>query len=1120
MRLFKKELVKISLLIMIFLILLTTVFLNVNQAFFYLDNRLSDDTQLSTGNQNENLINAVIPHTNWITNEPVWSQPEQLTHPDINRNEFTAVQGPNNTYYCFWIKELRIFTNAIYISYLENFTTNEWSIPKQIIQIDSHISDLNVIVDENSTLHLGFISTRENIWQVSYISKKAQNNNWSSREVFARNSDYFYSNLVFSISNRVAVHLAWVSTKIGTSGITLDSSIQIITKNQTTELWGSTREFFSTENPLAFDIAVNQNNTVQIGIIKWDITFTGNLIVIANSENDTINWSSITQIASYVSRYGSIRIYPSLVTSGFHVLWNYEFSHKKIFHQELHHNGTTRTSAVQINQLSTDGYIAGIGENQTTSDLYIIYEEVLFSNSNIKQRKRNGGGLTWETAELISTDSQSFDPIFMQNYYSNTSEAVLLNLNKERLEARVFTKPTVFTNASAIIITSNYNTKGSLSVDSERTNHFVWQYIGQTGSDIYYQKKERNSSWEFQGSIMSEWKTGASNPRITVDSTDNLHCIFVADTNASGIDGLFYVTKNSNQDNWSNPLLVKIPESDAEDDNVYFLIDSLDTIHIVWTESTAIFQNKMMYSYKYNYQTVFTTEDILVNSGITYSILPNFVIDSFGTVHLIYTEGDRGSLVNEVDYRYKLSGQSWSTEEVIVASIDVDYVNPLLTVDSDDTLRLVFLQRYSTGNYLLSSAKLWQKPLLSSWSYHSTLYSDELTTNHAFLITTNDTLVYSHHVSNLPNDKFENSFVDKIFISCTNEIGEWGSRETILLNPLYNSEIFGIYHEKSDNIFFLLNDKRVNNPQIHLIYRQNDTDQDSLGDIDEEIFWTNKYEQDSDLDLLFDGYEVRESLSNPAIADTDWDNLGDGMEVNLYLSNPLVLDTDGDGISDGDEVKIWGTSPIDVDSDSDFISDFDELFVYLTNPNNSDTDFDDMPDYWEILNSLDPNFNDALNDEDSDDLTNVDEYLENTDPHLNDTDADDLSDGDEVNNWHTDPLRFDTDNDTIGDSDEVLVYHTDPLKEDSDGDGFTDREEINSQTDPNDPKDNIRIRKLRTALIATLVPVTTILLLFAGFEIRYRRRTKKLLETEKDEIALEEEKLAQLMDTKSNQKED
>lgn len=1120
MRLLRKELVKVSLLVVIFLILLTTIFVNVNQASFYLDNRISDDTQLSTENQNEALTNAIIPQSNWNSTESVWSQPEQLTHPDIERNEYTAVQGPNNTYYCFWIKELRIFTNAIYISYLENSTTNEWSIPKQIIQIDSLISNPIAIVDENSTLHLAFISTRENIWQVNYISKDALNNNWSSREVFARSFEYSYSNLIFSISNRVAVHLAWVSTKIGTSGVTLDSSIQITTRNLTTELWESTREFFSIENPLAFDMAVNQNNTIQIGIIKWDVTFTGSLIVIANSENDTISWSSTTQIAGYISRYGSIRIYPSIITGGFHVLWNYEYSFKKIFHQELHHNGTTRTSAVQINLLSTDGYIAGIGENQTSEDLYILYEEVLLSNTNVKQRKRNGGGLSWEIAEQITTDSQSFDPIFMQNYYSNTSEAVLVNLNKERIEARVFTKPAVFSNTTSIIITSNNNNKGGVVIDSERTTHFVWQYIGQTGNDLYYQKKEINGSWEFQGSIMNELKVTALHPKIAVDSIDNLHCLFVADVNSSGVDGLFYVTKKSNQDNWSNPLVVKIPGSDAEKNNVALLIDPLDTIHIVWTESTAIFQNKMLYSYKYDYQTVFTTEDFIINNGITTSNSPNFVIDSFGTIHLTYTEDNRGSLVNEIDYRYKLTGQSWSSEGVIMASIDVDYLRPLLTVDSEDTLRLVYIQRYATGNYLLSAAELWEKPLLSSWSYHSNLYFDELTTYHSFLITKNDTLVYSHHITNLPNDKFENNFVDKIFVTCTNEIGEWESRETLLLNPLYNSEIVGTYDRNSDNIYFLLSDKIVKNPQIHMIFRQNDTDQDALGDIDEEIFWTDKYEQDSDHDLLLDGYEVKESHSNPAIADTDWDTLADGMEVNLYLSNPLIIDTDGDGLTDGDEVKIWGTSPTDIDTDNDYISDYAELFIFLTNPNNPDTDYDDMPDWWEIIYGLDPNFNDAENDEDLDGLFNGDEFINGTNPHLNDTDADNLSDGDEVHLWKTNPLSYDTDNDTIGDSDEVLVYHTDPLKEDTDGDGFTDREELNSNTDPNDPKDNIRIRKLRTALIATLVPVTIILLLFVVFETRYRRRNKKLLESEKDEIIFEEEKLALLMETKNNQKED
>ncbi|MBK5113372.1 MAG: hypothetical protein KGD59_11990 [Candidatus Heimdallarchaeota archaeon] len=1118
----RREFVKISFLLIIILTLFTAVFINVNQAALHLSESQNQYNQLSVINQEEEitkLSSMIAPQSNWVASETVWSQPEQLTHPDIKRSEYTAVQGPNNTYYCFWIKELRIFTNAIYFSQLENFTTNKWSIPKQVIQLDSTISDLTAVFDVNSSLHLAFISTREEIWQINYFSKETQNFNWSSREVFARTSDDFYSSLVLSISNEAAVHLAWISTVKGTSDVTLDSSIQIITKNLTTDSWGNQRELFNAENPLAFDMAVNQNNTVQIGIIKWDISFIGNEIVTASSDNDTLNWSPTTQIANYVSRYGSIQIYPSIITGGFHVLWNYEFSHKKAFHRELHFNGTIRTIAVQINLLSTDGYIAGIGENQTTGDLYVLYAESFLGNTKIMQRKRNGGGLTWEIAEQITTDSQSFDPIYMQNYYSNTSEAVLVNLNKEKMEARVFTKPTVFSDASNIIVTSFDNNKGKIIIDSDGTKHFVWQYIGPAQPNIYYQKKEINGSWEFKGSIMTEWKAAAQNPRITIDSNDNLHCLFVADSNISSIDGLFYVTKNYNQDNWSIPELVKTPQNNAEDDNVDLVVDPLDTIHIVWSEYTAIYQNKLIYSYKQSFESVFTSEDIILNSGPTTSNFPDFVIDSFGTIHLTYTEENYGSALNEVDYRYKLVGQSWSTEEVIIASIDVDYNRPLLTVDSKDTLRLVYLQRYSIGIFLVSSGEMWQKPLLSGWSFNSTLFSDELAIYHAFLISKNDILIYSHHVTNLPNDKFPNNFVDKIFVSFTNEIGEWGARETMFLNPMDNDEIIGIYDEISDNSYFIINDERRNNPQIHLIYRQNDTDQDSLGDIDEDIFWTDKYKQDSDNDLLVDGYEVRETLSNPAIADTDWDTLGDGVEVNLYLTNPLVIDSDGDGITDGDEVKVWGTSPIDVDSDGDSISDFDELFVYLTNPNNIDTDFDDMPDFWEIVNNLDPNFDDALNDEDSDDLFNVEEYFENTDPYNNDTDTDELSDGDEVKVWFTSPLKFDTDDDTIGDSDEVLVYHTNPLLADSDGDGFSDREEINSQTDPNDPKDNIRTRKVRTALVATLVPTFVILTLFAVFETRYRRRTKNLHEIEKDEIALEEEKLAKLMDSRNNQKE-
>ncbi len=1095
------------------------MFLSISQGIFNLDEPSETEIIAEFGAQSN--LHSIYPkaftmQSQWTENNNVWSQPEQLTHPSIQRNEYVAIQGPNNTYHCFWIKKLRIFTNAIYYSYMENLTINKWSLPKQVIQLDSEIKAITAIADRDSNLHLAFISTRENIWQINYISKESQNNIWSSREVFSRSDEYYYTNPIFAISNEDIIHLAWVTKLLNSGSAIIDSAILIKSKNLTTDIWEIQRKLFDSEDPIAFDLAVNQNNTILIGIIKWDLSLTGNLVVMSESNNDTLTWSPVTQIASYTSLLYTVNVYPSIITNGFHVLWNYKDSHKKLFHLELNQNLTIRTSAAQVNLLSTDGYMAGIGENQTTGDLYIIYEESFLGNPNIKQRKRNGIGLVWETANAISIDSLSFNPKYMQNYYSNTSEAVLVNLNKDKIEARVFINPTNYSNATAIMVTSFNNNKGNFVADSKGTYHFVWNYIGPSQVNIYYQKKEVNSSWEFQGSIMTVWKTAAQSPRIAVDSKDNLHCLFVADTNASGIDGLFYVTKNYNQNNWSAPILVKTPGNDAEKDNFVLYIDLVDTIHIVWAETTITFQNKLLYSYKESTDSEFTTENIIINSGPTTSNLPYIVIDSFGTIHLTYTEDNRGSAVNEVDYRYKLTGQSWSAEEVITASIDVDFYRPLLTVDSKDTLRLVYLQKYSTGTFLLSSAELWQKPILSSWTYNSSIFTDELANYHSFLITKDDIMVYTYHVTNLPNDKFENNFQDKIFTYCTDESGEWGSRETLFLNPMYNSEIFGTYDKKTDNIYFIVNDKRQYNSQIHLIYRQNDTDQDLLGDIDELIFWTNKYQQDTDGDLLMDGFEVKVTLTNPAVVDTDWDELPDGMEVNFYLSNPLVIDTDGDSISDGDEVKIWNTSPIDADSDNDNISDFAELFIYHTNPNNADSDYDLMPDYWEILHNLNPNFNDAGFDEDSDNLYNVEEYFHNTDPYNNDTDADELSDGDEVKIWGTDPLKFDTDEDTIGDSDEVLVYHTDPLQEDSDGDGYTDREEINSQTDPNDPRDNIRSRKIKTALIATLTPTCIIIISFIAFETRYRMRIKKLHEEEKEEIALENEKLTLLMESRNS----
>lgn len=56
----------------------------------------------------------------------------------------------------------------------------------------------------------------------------------------------------------------------------------------------------------------------------------------------------------------------------------------------------------------------------------------------------------------------------------------------------------------------------------------------------------------------------------------------------------------------------------------------------------------------------------------------------------------------------------------------------------------------------------------------------------------------------------------------------------------------------------------------------------------------------------------------------------------------------------------------------------------LTTNINADSDSDGMPDGWEVLNGLNPHFNDAGLDADGDGFTNLEEYLFGLDPQEND----------------------------------------------------------------------------------------------------------------------------------------
>ncbi|MFW9922356.1 MAG: hypothetical protein ACFFDW_03605, partial [Candidatus Thorarchaeota archaeon] len=303
---------------------------------------------------------------------------------------------------------------------------------------------------------------------------------------------------------------------------------------------------------------------------------------------------------------------------------------------------------------------------------------------------------------------------------------------------------------------------------------------------------------------------------------------------------------------------------------------------------------------------------------------------------------------------------------------------------------------------------------------------------------------------------------------------------------------------------------------IYWFLLQNDTDLDLLGDIDELYFASDPNNPDSDLDGLTDGEEVEVYSTNPIMIDTDWDNVTDGLEVLTYKSNPLSTDTDRDGIWDGDEIYIYHTDPTLKDSDEDLLFDYNEIFEIGTSPINPDTDADGMDDYYEYINGLNPLLDDSESDPDEDGLNNLGEYLAGTDVYNPDTDLDLLSDGEEVITYLTNPLDADTDTDTLTDWEEIMKFSTSPFLADTDADGFTDREEIEAGTDPNDPNDNIRIRFIRTTLIASLIPTSILITVIIFIEVKYRRKIKQQTNNEIPAIQKAEEELEKLREEKQN----
>lgn len=134
-------------------------------------------------------------------------------------------------------------------------------------------------------------------------------------------------------------------------------------------------------------------------------------------------------------------------------------------------------------------------------------------------------------------------------------------------------------------------------IDSKRTIHLVWEEkttLGDSGEDwdVFYTFKKLDETWQSFELISTESSKDSNRPILRVDTSDNIHVIWIDKTNISSCDGdydIFY-KKKSNDSIWSK-LEIVTNESNDECNWISMVLDTKGIIHVAWADKTNYLQS-------------------------------------------------------------------------------------------------------------------------------------------------------------------------------------------------------------------------------------------------------------------------------------------------------------------------------------------------------------------------------------------------------------------------------------------------------------------------------------------------------------------------------------------------
>jgi hypothetical protein len=233
---------------------------------------------------------------------------------------------------------------------------------------------------------------------------------------------------------------------------------------------------------------------------------------------------------------------------------------------------------------------------------------------------------------------------------------------------------------------STWSYSPAISLDSSNNIHIVWHDYTPGNPDIYY-KRSTDGGITWGGTKRLIWTSGNSfNPAIAVDSSDNIHLVWLDDT--PGNLEIFYKKSTDGGITWGGAK--RLTWNAGTSLSPAIAVDSSDNIHLVWYDYTPG-DSEIFYKRSTNGGMSWSgTMRLTWNAGG--SLSPAIAVDSSSNVYVVWPDYTSGNV--EIYYKRSTNGGvKWGGDKRLTWNAG-ESGDPAIAVDSNSRLHVVWNDKY------------------------------------------------------------------------------------------------------------------------------------------------------------------------------------------------------------------------------------------------------------------------------------------------------------------------------------------------------------------------------------------------------------------------------------------